>query len=74
MTLYAGLDISNKNKHVCMVEATGADTWPRGVCAADPQAVAATLARMLLDWSVWCWRRARCRRSSIMVWSSVTYR
>ena len=44
MTLYAGLDVSDKSTHVCVVDAQGAVRW-RGVCATDPEAVAATLTR-----------------------------
>ena len=44
MTLYAGLDVSDKSTHVCVVDVQGAVRW-RGVCATDPETVAATLAR-----------------------------
>lgn len=42
--VYAGLDISDKTTHVCVVDATGAIVW-RGVCASDPEAIAGTLGR-----------------------------
>ena len=44
MTLYAGLDVSDKSTHVCVVDTDGAIRW-RGVCATDPETVAATLVR-----------------------------
>lgn len=44
MTIYAGLDVSDKATHVCVVDADGGVLW-RGVCATDPQAIAAMLAR-----------------------------
>jgi len=42
--VYAGLDISDKTTHVCVVDATGGIVW-RGVCATDPEAIAGTLGR-----------------------------
>ena len=44
MTLYAGLDVSDKTTHVCVVDGDGALKWS-GVCATDPDAIAGTLAR-----------------------------
>jgi transposase len=44
MTLYAGLDVSDKSTHLCVVDAQGAVRW-RGICATDPEVVAVTLAR-----------------------------
>ncbi|GAA0300088.1 IS110 family transposase [Sphingomonas oligophenolica] len=44
MTIYAGLDVSDKTTHICVVDGTGAIVW-RGVCASDPEVVAKTLRR-----------------------------
>lgn len=44
MAIYAGLDVSDKSTHVCVVDGAGAITW-RGVCATDPEVLARTLAR-----------------------------
>lgn len=44
MRMYAGLDVSDKATHVCVVDAEGSILW-RGVCATDPQAIAAVLLR-----------------------------
>jgi transposase len=39
MTIYAGLDVSDKTTHICVMDGTGAIKW-RGVCASDPDVVA----------------------------------
>ena len=39
---YAGLDVSDKSTHVCVVAEDGKVVW-RGVCATDPMALATTL-------------------------------
>jgi len=44
MTIYAGLDVSDKTTHVCVVDAEGGIVW-RGVCATDPEVIAKTLGR-----------------------------
>ena len=44
MTIYAGLDVSDKTTHVCVDDGGGALMW-RGVCATDPEAIARTLGR-----------------------------
>lgn len=44
MTFYAGLDVSDKSTHLCVVDETGAIAW-RGVCATDPQVLAETLGK-----------------------------
>jgi transposase len=44
MTIYAGLDVSDKTTHLCVVDGEGAIVW-RGVCATDPDAIAKTLRR-----------------------------
>ena len=44
MAIYAGLDVSDKSTHVCMVDGEGAIAW-RGMCATDPEVIAKTLAR-----------------------------
>lgn len=41
---YCGLDVSDKSTHICVVDAEGKVIW-RGVCASDPAALAATLAK-----------------------------
>jgi transposase len=40
--VYAGLDISDKSTHLCVVDASGRVVWA-GVCATDPDAIARTL-------------------------------
>lgn len=44
MTVYAGLDVSDKSTHVCVVDESGSIRW-RGLCATDPETIAATLAK-----------------------------
>src|SRR3569623_2960538 len=44
MTIYAGLDVSDKTTHVCVVDGGGALMWS-GVCATDPVAIARILGR-----------------------------
>ena len=44
MTIYAGLDVSDKATHICVVTSAGEVVW-RGVCATDPEALAKMLAR-----------------------------
>ncbi|MGH6630177.1 MAG: IS110 family transposase, partial [Burkholderiales bacterium] len=44
MTIFAGLDVSDKTTHVCVVDAGGGIAW-RGVCATDPDVIAKTLGR-----------------------------
>jgi transposase len=48
MTIYAGLDVSDKMTHVCVVDGDGVIMW-RGVCATDPDVIAKTLARHARD-------------------------
>jgi transposase len=45
---YCGLDVSDKTTHLCVVDADGKVIW-RGVCATDPAALAATLAKRAPD-------------------------
>lgn len=45
---YAGLDVSDKTTHICVVDETGAIVW-RGVCATDPQVLAGTLRKHCPD-------------------------
>lgn len=40
--VYAGLDVSDKATHVCVVDAAGAVVWA-GACPTDPEAIAKTL-------------------------------
>lgn len=44
MAIYAGLDVSDKTTHACVVGDEGDVVW-RGVCATDPEVIAKTLAR-----------------------------
>lgn len=44
LELYAGLDISDKQTHLCLVDDAGSEVW-RGRCATDPEVIARTLAR-----------------------------
>lgn len=44
MGIYAGLDVSDKMTHICVVGGDGAIVW-RGVCATDPDVIAKTLGR-----------------------------
>jgi transposase len=48
MTFYAGLDVSDKSTHVCVVDGEGSIVW-RGVCATDPEVLAKTLVRHCPD-------------------------
>jgi transposase len=45
---YCGLDVSDKTTHLCVVDGDGKVIW-RGVCATDPAAIAATLAKRAPD-------------------------
>jgi len=45
---YAGLDVSDKSTHICVVDETGAIAW-RGWCATDPQVLTETLGRRCPD-------------------------
>lgn len=40
--VYAGLDVSDKSTHVCVVDGSGMVVWS-GACATDPDAIARTL-------------------------------
>lgn len=42
--LYAGLDVSDRLTHICIVDGEGSVVW-RGACASDPEAVAKALGR-----------------------------
>lgn len=42
--VYAGLDVSDKTTHICLVDEVGTIAW-RGLCATDPRALADTLLR-----------------------------
>ena len=59
--VYAGLDVSDKQTHICLVDATGAVVW-RGRCATDPDVIAKLLAKRAAALSVSClMRRIRVR-------------
>jgi transposase len=40
--VFAGLDVSDKSTHVCVVDAKGVVLWS-GACATDPEVIARTL-------------------------------
>jgi len=42
--LYAGLDVSDKKTHICIVDEKGGLRW-RGVCVTDPEALSRTLKK-----------------------------
>lgn len=42
--LYAGLDVSDKSTHVCVVDGFGKTVWS-GACATDPEVIARTLSK-----------------------------
>lgn len=44
MTIFAGLDVSDKTAHICAVDDAGEPVW-RGVCATDPHALVDMLAK-----------------------------
>lgn len=46
--VYAGLDVSDKSTHICLVDEAGAVAW-RGVCATDPQVLTDVLLRQCPD-------------------------
>ncbi|MES1973154.1 MAG: IS110 family transposase [Pseudomonadota bacterium] len=48
MTIYAGLDVSDKKTHICAVDADGRVKW-REVCATDPEVLAKTLNKRCPD-------------------------
>lgn len=41
---YAGLDVSDKSTHICLVDGAGTVVW-RGACASDPQVLAQVLKK-----------------------------
>jgi transposase len=42
--VYAGLDVSDKMTHICVVDGEGRVVW-RGECATDPQALVTMLKK-----------------------------
>ena len=42
--LYAGLDVSDKQTHICLVNTEGEAHW-QGVCPTDPDALARLLKK-----------------------------
>lgn len=44
MTIYAGLDVSDKTTQICVVDGAGSERWA-GVCASDPDVLAKTLRK-----------------------------
>lgn len=45
---YAGLDVSDRLTHICIVDCEGGIVW-RGACATDPEVLARTLGRHAPD-------------------------
>ena len=48
MSCYAGLDVSDKSTHICVVDNGGELLW-QGVCATDPQVIADVLGKRCPD-------------------------
>ena len=48
MTIYAGLDVSDKSTHICLVDEAGAIAW-RGECATDPEVLSRSLEKRCPD-------------------------
>lgn len=44
MEVYAGLDVSDKSTHICIIDGEGVIVW-RGACATDPEVLASVLRR-----------------------------
>jgi transposase len=44
MTVYAGMDVSDKSTHICVTDGDGAAVW-QGACATDPDVISRTLRR-----------------------------
>jgi len=49
--VYAGLDVSDKQTHICLADAAGAVVW-RGRCATDPDVISRQLAKRTRSLSV----------------------
>jgi hypothetical protein len=68
MSIYAGLDVSDKTTHICVVDVEG-KVLRRDVVASDPDVLAkwrsTGFARISYEW---CWRQGHYRRSCIMGW------
>ena len=47
MAIYAGLDVSDKQTHICLVDEAGVVTW-HGACVTDPEVLAQTLGKRCL--------------------------
>jgi transposase len=68
MTLYAGLDVSQRETEICVIDRDGRRIW-RGRCSSDPESIAAALrmhaagaARVGMEtWplSIWLWHGLR---------------
>jgi len=56
--LYAGLDVSDKKTHICIVDEKGGLRW-RGVCVTDPEALSRTLKKRALPAVCICARHAK---------------
>ena len=55
MSIYAGLDVSDKTTHICVVGADGA-VLKRDVVASDPDLLAKWFRKHCPVWRVWCWK------------------
>jgi transposase len=68
MTLYVGLDVSQRETEICVIDGDGRRTW-RGKCHSDPECIAATLHRHAADaarvgmetgpLAIWLWHALR---------------
>ena len=68
MTLYAGLDVSQRETEICVIDRDGRRIW-RGRCSSDPESIAAALrmhaagaARVGMETgplSIWLWHGLR---------------
>ncbi|HKE41825.1 MAG TPA: IS110 family transposase [Casimicrobiaceae bacterium] len=68
MTIYVGLDVSQRTTEICVIDGDGRRTW-RGQCTSNPEVIAATLAQHAPDairigmetgpLAIWLWHRLR---------------
>jgi transposase len=74
MTLYVGLDVSQKETEICVVDGDGRRTW-RGKCFSDPECIATALREHAPDavrvgmetgpLAIWLWHGLRALRVPI---------